>query len=102
MSLKKSQLRTGVIRGYDMNAPSVKIGLMAVYFLCALVVVISLFPIVWVMLAGFKDLREFMSNPAILPQAFDLSRYAKTWTQLNIQRNYLNSFYAIAGSVVSR
>ena len=93
--------RTGVIRDFDLKNPSAKVGLVVIYLLCAVVVLVSLFPIFWVMMAGFKDLREFMTSTAILPEAFDFSIYAYTWTQLNIFRNYINSFYVIIGSIFS-
>ncbi|MCL2003665.1 MAG: carbohydrate ABC transporter permease [Oscillospiraceae bacterium] len=92
--------RTGIIRDFDSKTLGVKIGLMAVYAVCGLVVVVSLFPVFWVLMAGFKDLREYVSSTAILPETFNFSRYTGTWTQLNVVRNYINSFYAIAGSVV--
>jgi len=93
------QLRTGVIRDYDMKSPGAKVGVGIIYLICAVVVVVSLFPIFWVVMAGFKDLQEYMSSTSIIPSTFDFSKYTKTWTQLNIVRNYINSFYVIIGSV---
>ena len=92
--------RTGVIREYDMHAASVKTGYGFIIFLCCLVVVLAVFPLIWVSLAGFKDLKEFMSSTSILPQSFSLEPYTKTWSQLGIARNYLNSLLSVAGSVV--
>ncbi|OQB21961.1 MAG: L-arabinose transport system permease protein AraQ [Firmicutes bacterium ADurb.Bin182] len=97
---KNTPPRTGVIREYDMNTPGVKAGLAVIYAICIVMVIVSCFPILWVVLAGFKDLKEYMSSTAILPRSFDFSRYIKTWTQLNIVKNYLNSLYVAAGSVV--
>ncbi|MDR0293457.1 MAG: carbohydrate ABC transporter permease [Oscillospiraceae bacterium] len=95
-----SGARTGVIRDFDSKTAGVKIGLVFVYLVCAVIVLISLFPIFWVFMAGFKDLKEYMSSTAIIPRALDFSRYTKTWNQLNITNNYLNSLYHAAGSVV--
>lgn len=92
--------RTGVIRDYDMHSTAVKVGLTFIYVLCGIMVVIAVFPIIWVALAGFKDLKEFLSSTAILPESFDLSSYIKTWDQLGIAKNYLNSLLSVAGSVV--
>lgn len=92
--------RTGVIRDYDMHCTSVKIGYTFIYVLCAIMVVFALFPIIWIILAGFKDLREFMSSTSILPNSFDLGLFLKTWNQLGIAKNYLNSLISVAGSVV--
>ncbi len=97
MSSKKQ--RTGVIREYDMHSPCVRIGYGFILFLCVIMVVIALFPLVWVMLAGFKDLKEFMSSTSIFPQAYDLKTFVTTWNQLGIAKNYLNSFLSVLGSV---
>ena len=92
--------RTGVIREYDMHSPSVKVGYGFILFLCGIMVIIALFPLVWVILAGFKDLKEFVSSTRILPQSFDFQTFVNTWNQLGIAKNYLNSFISVAGSVV--
>ena len=97
--MEKTQ-RTGVIREYDMHSPSVKAGYGLILFLCGIMVIIALFPLVWVILAGFKDLKEFVSSTSIFPQAFNIQSFITTWNQLGITRNYLNSFISVAGSVV--
>ena len=96
----KTVQRTGVIRDYDMHSTSVKIGYGVILFLCILMVVLAVFPLVWVMLAGFKDLKEFVSSTSIFPQSFDLQPFATTWNQLNIAKNYLNSLLFMVGSVI--
>lgn len=92
--------RTGVIREYDMRSGSVRAGYRIILFLCCLIVVVAIFPLVWVIFAGFKDLKEFVSSESLLPAAFDFSRYAQTWSQLGIAKNYLNSLLSVAGSVL--
>lgn len=92
--------RTGVIRDYDMHSTSVKIGYTFIYALCIFMVAVAVFPIIWVVLAGFKDLKEFVSSTSILPNSFDLSLFFKTWSQLGIAKNYLNSLISVIGSVI--
>lgn len=96
----KKTPRTGVIRDYDLHSTSVKIGYAIIYALCFVMVIFALFPIIWVVLAGFKDLKEFMSSTSILPKSFDLSIFRKTWDQLGIAKNYLNSLISVVGSVI--
>ena len=96
----KSAQRTGVIREYDMHSASVKIGFGFILLFCVLTVILALFPLAWVFLAGFKDLKEFMSSTSILPQAFDIQPFVTTWSQLGIAQNYLNSLISVVGSVV--
>ena len=92
--------RTGVIRDYDMHSASVRVGYGFIIFFCLIMTVVAVFPIIWVVLAGFKDLKEFMSSAKLLPEVFDFSLFAKTWSQLGIAQNYLNSLISVAGSVV--
>ena len=97
--MKKVQ-HTGVIREYDRHSRSVRIGYAFIIALCVVMVVIAVFPLLWVMLAGFKDLKEFMSSTSIVPASFAPEPYAVTWSQLGIAKNYLNSLISVAGSVV--
>ena len=92
--------RTGVIREYDMHSRSVRAGYAAVIVVCVLMVVVAVFPLVWVVLAGFKDLKEFMSSTSIIPSSFSLEPFSVTWSQLGIEKNYLNSLLSVLGSVV--
>ena len=96
----KSVQRTGVIRDYDMHSPSVRIGYGVILLLCVLMVILAVFPLVWVMLAGFKDLKEFVSSTSFFPRSFSPQPFATTWNQLGIAKNYLNSLLFVAGSVV--
>ncbi len=92
--------RTGVIRDYDMHSVSVRIGYGLIYGLCLVMTVFAVFPLIWVVLAGFKDLKEFMSSTSLLPSSFNFGTFLKTWNQLGIAKNYLNSLISVAGSVV--
>ncbi len=97
---KKPLQRTGVIRNYDMSSVAVRIGYAIIYVLCAVMVVFAVFPLIWVVLAGFKDLKEFMSSTEILPNKFNFGLFLQTWSQLGLAKNYLNSLFSVAGSVV--
>ena len=96
----KNTQRTGVIRDYDMHSPPVRAGFGCIILLCVLMVVVAVFPLIWVILAGFKNLKEFMSSTSIFPESFDLQPFVLTWQQMGIAKNYLNSLISVAGSVV--
>ena len=92
--------RTGVIREYDMHSASVRALYGVILFFCGVMVVLAVFPLLWVVLAGFKDLKEFVSSTSIVPQSFSLQPFATTWSQLGIAKNYLNSLIFVVGSVI--
>lgn len=97
--MKKTE-RTGVIREYDMHSTSVRVGYGFILAACVLVVILAVFPLIWVTLAGFKDLKEFVSSTSIIPNSFNPEPFITTWSQLGIAKNYLNSLISVTGSVV--
>ncbi|MCR4695117.1 MAG: carbohydrate ABC transporter permease [Pseudobutyrivibrio sp.] len=92
--------KDGAIRSYDLNSPMVKALVILIMIICLMFVVISVFPILWVFLASFKDIKEFTRNVTIIPDTFDLSRIKTTWQSLHFQKYYLNSLISVTGSVV--
>ena len=91
----------GVIRGYDIRSPWVKIACIVIMIVCLLIVLFSVFPIVWVFLASFKDIREFNRNVTIFPSTFDFSRLAATWKAFSFPKYYLNSLLMVLGCIVT-
>ncbi|SHO51259.1 carbohydrate ABC transporter permease [Anaerocolumna xylanovorans] len=90
----------GVVRFYDLHSKRTKILLIAIYIICFAIIIVSLFPPVWVFLASFKDIREFRRSATILPSSFDLDTYIKTWGDLKFAKYYINSSISVVGSVV--
>lgn len=98
---KYNEKKDGVIRGYDMHSTSVKILAIVIMVVCFLIVIACLFPVVWVFLASFKDIKEFNTQVSILPSSLDFSKLKKTWDQLKFMKFYKNSLYSVAGSVIA-
>ncbi len=91
----------GVVRFYDLHSKRAKALVIAIYIICFAIIVVSLFPPVWVFLASFKDIREFRRSATIIPSSFNFDNYVKTWKSLKFARYYMNSFISVGGSVVS-
>lgn len=98
---KYNEKKDGVIRGYDMHSTSVKILAVVIMVVCFLIVIACLFPVVWVFLASFKDIKEFNTQVSILPSSLDFSKLKKTWDQLKFMKFYRNSLYSVLGSVAA-
>ncbi|MBN2625352.1 MAG: carbohydrate ABC transporter permease [Spirochaetales bacterium] len=90
----------GIIRDYDLNRWSVRIGYAAAYLLGILFLVICFFPLIWTMLSGFKEIKEFVLGTKILPEEMRLSSYFHTWETLSFARYYINSGVSVGGSVL--
>lgn len=98
--------RTGVIRDFDLRSKNTKIALVLIYIACAIIFIVSIFPIMWVMMAGFKELKEFygtmqyLGNKSFFPKVFDFDRYIKTWGDMKFYIYYFNSLWSVAGSIL--
>jgi len=90
----------GLIRDYDLKQNSIKVIYTVFLVLGLLASFAGIAPLIWLMLSGFKDLREFVRETTILPKSFKLDGYITTWTQLNFLRFYRNSFISVIGSVI--
>lgn len=90
----------GAIRFYDVKSPKVKILSIIILAICILMIIIALFPPIWIFLASFKDIKEFRSAATILPSSFDFQKYGDTWEKLKFTKYYINSGIIVVGSVI--
>ena len=108
--MKKEKQFVGAVRAHDLRKPGVKVGYVLMTIFCIVVAVIALMPVIWVILSGFKDLKEFnrgVKGPdkryymQLLPQSFSLDGYLETWNQMKYVRYYINSLIVVLGSIVT-
>ncbi len=110
MQRKLYEKNDGAIRGYDLRRPGVRVGYYLMYALALLAILIALLPLVWILLSGFKDIKEFsrgvrgadkLYHIQFLPASFSLDGYMETWNQMKFYRYYLNSLWVVLGSAAS-
>ena len=71
-----------------------------VWIIVTIVVVVVLYPQVWMILGSFKTQSEFLSNPALsLPENWIFDNYTTALNNGNVSRNYLNSILVTIPSV---
>jgi multiple sugar transport system permease protein len=98
---KYKNKKDGVIRGYDISSTSVKIACIIIMLICLAIVLFSVFPIIWVFLASFKDIKEFNRNVTILPDVYDFSRLKATWNAFSFPKFYRNSLIMVLGCILT-
>ena len=87
------------------NAPAARqlmrvIRRLPVWFVVGLLLVVVLYPQVWMVLGSFKTQTEFLSNPTwALPESFNLDNYIQAFTRGNVATNYFNSLLVTLPSV---
>ena len=82
--------------------PKLKKGLVSgfIYAIEILVIVISLFPILWVILSAFKTNGEILSSPLDLPQSVSFDVFIHLFQNYNFPRYFLNSLLAAGVSTI--
>jgi multiple sugar transport system permease protein len=90
----------GTIRYYDLHSMRHKALVIIIYAICTILLIVAIFPAVWVFLASFKENAEFRKEATILPATFNFQNYIETWKQLKFFRYYVNSFIIVIGSIV--
>lgn len=92
----------GILTNSDMKNPKYKILYAIMLILMVIYCLVSVLPVVWIMLSGFKDVKEMYAVPAtFLPKKIELSKLAKVWNELKFYKYYGNTFIMAIGAVVS-
>lgn len=69
--------------------------------LIGLLLVIEIYPIIWLFLSSFKNQREFLQESTFaLPESWSFDNYVTAWTTGNISQNLLNSVIVTLPSLV--
>ena len=72
-----------------------------VWIVVAVLMIVVLYPQVWMVLGSFKTQSEFLSNPALsLPETWQFDNYITALTNGNVARNWLNSVLVTIPSVL--
>ena len=97
---KLKPTHNGIIRDFDLHNERVHVLYMAVWVVGILAAIAGIAPLIWLALSGFKDIREFASEPTLFPREFNFANYMRTWEDLRFIRYFRNSLISVAGSVV--
>ena len=71
-----------------------------IYIIEIFVIVISIFPILWVIMSAFKTNGEILSNPLALPSSISFDTFLNLFEDYNFPRYFLNSILAAGVSTV--
>lgn len=71
------------------------------YLIVTVLLIIEIFPLVWVVLGSFKTQSEFLNKPFwSLPHSFSFGNYTSAFTQANLGRYILNSVITVIPSLL--
>ncbi|HCC38208.1 MAG TPA: carbohydrate ABC transporter permease [Treponema sp.] len=98
--MSKKKTNNGFIRELELKDSSVRL-VYNIFLITGIVIaVVSVAPLFWVILSGFKEVREFARETSIFPKRIDFAGYIKTWKDLRIGLYFRNSLISVVGSVI--
>lgn len=87
------------MKNKNMTKPSVKS--VITYGLLIIYVILSLYPIIWMLFYSFKNNEEiFVTNPFGFPRIFRIENYIRAWTEYDITTYFKNSLIVGFSTVV--
>ena len=101
MNKRFENKNTGLLQQSDLRTVRGKISYWMIFAILMLCSLVFLLPVIWVLLSGFKDTREFLSvTGSIFPESYDFSKFATAFGRFSLGKYYINSFALVAGQLV--
>lgn len=97
---KQNNQTYGIIRDFDLKHLNIRLIYWIIFVVCLFFLALCFFPLLWVFISSFKNIREFSRSTAIFPQVIEWNAFSTTWKSLNFSRYYLNSFISVIGSTI--
>ena len=92
----------GILTTADMKQPKYKILYIIMFLFMVIYCATCFFPVIWILLSGFKDVKEMYAVPAsFLPRTLDISKVVKVWTEMKFYKYYISTFTMALGSVAA-
>lgn len=92
----------GILTDSDMKKTKYKVLYSAMLIGVIIWCLISIVPVIYVMLSGFKDVKEMYEIPAsFFPKHIELSKLSKVWNEMKFYKYYGNTFLMAIGAVVA-
>lgn len=100
--MKLTQKQDGLLVYFDYKKRRFKVLYGVLIAIMLVVIMITVFPPIWLFISSFKEAEELYQLPfRLFPETFRMSKVVDTWTFQNLTMNYLNSLIVVFGSVVS-
>lgn len=91
----------GIISAVEMKLTRYKILYWTIFLILIVLCLVSIVPSVWVLLSGFKSVKEiYKIPPDIFPSEIRLSKLKEVWDLLNLGKSYLSSIIICMGDLV--
>lgn len=79
----------------------ISISRMFILIVLAVLLIVSIYPVIWLIISSFKTQSEFNLNSVFsLPSSFSFENYIDAWTTGNMGTSFINSVICTAGSMI--
>lgn len=93
---------SGLLTSIDFKSKRVRVLYYIVLIFMLLIAAACLFPVLWIFMSSFKDIKEFTRiPPTIIPRSFHPEKLATVWNTMNFGKYYLNTAVVAAGCLAT-
>lgn len=98
--MKLKNKNEGLITGIEYRQKKFKVLYGFIIFMLIVACFVTLIPIGWLFLAGFKDANEVFKAPfTFFPKSINLGKVIEVWKTVGFGKYFINTFIIMAGSV---
>jgi len=91
---------TGLLTNLDLKQTHIKIAYWIMFIFLLALSIMVIFPVIWIIMSSFKDIKEFLSSPPTLfPHSFHPEKLVDVWKKMNISNAYINTMIVSAGDI---
>jgi len=96
-----SEKNLGIISNIELKQTKYKILYWSIFTILVFISIISFLPSIWVLLSGFKDVKEIYRIPSsFFPKEIRLSKLVEVWKLLNFTQSYIATFMITIGDLI--
>ena len=93
---------TGIITPLELRSFKYKALYWSIVAILVVITCISLLPSLWILLSGFKDVKEiYKIPPDLFPEKIQISKLFEVWNKYKFGTSYMASFVISIGNVIS-
>lgn len=98
----KYNMDKGALTSADMRHTKYKILYWSIFFsLLLITLIVCVLPVVWIVMAGFKDANEIYSTTGdFWPKKIELRKIAEVWNSMKFYKYYIATFIMAFGNVI--
>ena len=94
-------MNKGILTNVDMKMRRYRLLYLGMFLFMLVYCAAAFFPVIWILLSGFKDVKEMYAiPPALFPKQMDFAKLGRVWKEMEFHQYYFNTFVMSIGAML--